>query len=45
MRIEIPRQVLECFKQIVGTSTLQDDPMDFKRVDVPVQKIKPDKVK
>lgn len=30
--MNIPREVLDVFKQIVGTSTLQDDPMDFRRI-------------
>lgn len=30
--MDIPRQVLDVFKQILGSSTLQDDPMDFNRI-------------
>lgn len=30
--MDIPRQVLDVFKQILGSATLQDDPMDFNRI-------------
>jgi len=29
---QIPREVLDSFKEIQGTTTLQDDPMDFRRI-------------
>lgn len=30
--MNIPQDILEAFKQIWGTSTLADDPMDFNRI-------------
>lgn len=44
--MEIPRKVLDVFKHIVGESTLQDDPMDFRRLPYfETQKVKTDDLK
>lgn len=29
---QVKRQILEAFRPVVGTATLDDDPMDFNRV-------------